>query len=63
MKHENKDMPVDLWLEVSKLTTNVGSTAAPFRILDQDSYTKDDAKKLVVSYSMSKKRPKQHNGV
>ena len=34
-------------LEVSKLINNVGATAAPFLIPNQDECTKDDLKRLV----------------
>ena len=32
--HEGKDSPAKIMLEVSKLITNIGSTAAPFQIPD-----------------------------
>ena len=44
LKHEDKETPADLMLEVSKLINNVGSKAGPFQIPDQDNYTKDDVK-------------------
>ena len=39
LKHEGRDTPAKLMLEVSKLINNVGATAAPFLIPDQDNYT------------------------
>ena len=38
-------------MEISKLINNVGSTAAPFQIPDQDNYTKDSVTRLVVESS------------
>ena len=47
LKHEGRDTPAKLLLEVSKLINNIGATAAPFLIPDQDNYTKDDVTRLV----------------
>ena len=47
-KHEGKNAPADLMLEVSKLFNNVGSTATPFTIWVQAMYTNDEVTKLVV---------------
>ena len=35
LKHEGRDTPAKLMLQVSKLINNVGATAAPFQIPDQ----------------------------
>ena len=47
LKHEGRDTPAKLMLEVLKLINNVGATAAPFQIPDQANYTKDDVTRLV----------------
>ena len=44
-------------LEASKLINNVGATAAPFQVPDQDNYTKDEVTRLV---SDSSKHLKNH---
>ena len=57
LKHEDKDIPSDLMLEVSKLINNVGATAQPFNIPIQANYTEDEVKRLVVE---SNKNLKNH---
>ena len=57
LKHEGRDTPAKLMLEVSKLINNVGATAAPFLIPDQAAYTKDEVTRLV---SESTKQLKNH---
>ena len=57
LKHEGRDTPAKLMLEVSKVINNVGATAAPFIIPDQANYTKDDVTRLV---SESSKHLKNH---
>ena len=56
-KQEDKDTPLDLMLEVSKLINNVSSTAASFLIPDQDAYTKDDVNKLVIDSNKGHIKP------
>ena len=46
LKQEGRDTSAKLMLEVSKLINNVGPTAAPFLITDQDNYTKVDVTRL-----------------
>ena len=51
LKHEDKDTPADLMLEVLKLINNVSSTAKP----NQDTHIKDNVKKLVIESNKSLK--------
>ena len=51
LTNQGKDSLAKLMLEVSKLINNGGSTAAPFLIPDQASYTKDNVTRLVVESS------------
>ena len=45
LKHEDKKTQADLILEVSKLINNVGTTATPFTIPAQATYTNAEVKK------------------
>ena len=55
LKHEEKENPVDLMLEVSKLINNVGATAMPFTILVQATYIEAEITNLVTDPKKSLK--------
>lgn len=47
LKHEEKDRPSDLMLEVSKLMNNVEPMAKPFPIILKDTYIEKEVTRLI----------------